>query len=128
MANNAEKASTTSRMAWRSWQTIYYARNIEVKWDALFVPNSLLNQFRRETAEMLDEVRLANYARGAVRPSSACAGLPGHALPSSRTYKPQSACVFIIVTACSSSTPRMKRMKRGRCASDDHQTLPAVCF
>ncbi|MFO6426971.1 DUF3656 domain-containing protein [Escherichia coli] len=30
---------------------------------ALFVPNSLLNQFRREAADMLDAARLASYQR-----------------------------------------------------------------
>ncbi|PFP18071.1 collagenase-like protease, partial [Bacillus sp. AFS073361] len=43
----------------------YYARDIQVNLpSALFVPNSLLNAFRRETAEMLDDARLANYPRG----------------------------------------------------------------
>ena len=66
VANNAEKALNNLKDGVaKLGQTIYYARNIEVNLpDALFVPNSLLNQFRRETAEMLDEVRLANYSRG----------------------------------------------------------------
>ena len=66
VANNAEKAlSNLKDGVAKLGQTIYYARNIEVNLpDALFVPNSLLKQFRRETAEMLDEVRLANYSRG----------------------------------------------------------------
>ncbi|CZU36873.1 peptidase U32 family protein [Enterobacter hormaechei] len=66
VANNAEKAlSNLKDGVAKLGQTIYYARNIEVNLpDALFVPNSLLNQFRRETAEMLDEARLANYSRG----------------------------------------------------------------
>ncbi len=66
VANNAEKAlnSLKDGVA-KLGQTIYYARNSAVNLpDALFVPNSLLNQFRRETAEMLDEARLANYPRG----------------------------------------------------------------
>ncbi|HAS1724113.1 peptidase U32 family protein [Enterobacter cloacae] len=66
VANNAEKAlnSLKDGVA-KLGQTIYYARNIAVNLpDALFVPNSLLNQFRRETAEMLDDARLANYPRG----------------------------------------------------------------
>jgi 23S rRNA 5-hydroxycytidine C2501 synthase len=46
-------------------QTLYYARTVTVNLpDALFVPNSLLNSFRRETAELLDNARLANYPRG----------------------------------------------------------------
>jgi putative protease len=32
-------------------QTIYYARDVQINLPALFVPNSLLNQLRRETAE-----------------------------------------------------------------------------
>ncbi|MES3575569.1 peptidase U32 family protein [Enterobacter cloacae] len=66
VANNAEKAlnSLKDGVA-KLGQTNYYARNIAVNLpDALFVPNSLLNQFRRETAEMLDDARLANYPRG----------------------------------------------------------------
>ncbi|MCF8584222.1 U32 family peptidase [Enterobacter asburiae] len=66
VANNAEKAlnSLKDGVA-KLGQTIYYARVIDVALpDALFVPNSLLNQFRRETAEMLDAARLAQYPRG----------------------------------------------------------------
>ena len=66
VANNAEKAlnSLKDGVA-KLGQTMYYARHIDVNLpDALFVPNSLLNQFRRETADMLDEARLANYPRG----------------------------------------------------------------
>ncbi|BBJ58683.1 protease [Enterobacter asburiae] len=66
VANNAEKAlnSLKDGVA-KLGQTIYYARAIGVALpDALFVPNSLLNQFRRETAEMLDAARLAQYPRG----------------------------------------------------------------
>ncbi|ANG92819.1 U32 family peptidase [Enterobacteriaceae bacterium 155047] len=65
-ANNAEKAlnSLKDGVA-KLGQTLYYARDIQVNLaDALFVPNSLLNQFRRETAEKLDEARLAHYPRG----------------------------------------------------------------
>ncbi len=66
VANNAEKAlnSLKDGVA-KLGQTIYYARDIQVNLaDALFIPNSLLNQFRRETAEMLDAARLENYPRG----------------------------------------------------------------
>ena len=66
VANNPEKAfnSLKDGVA-KLGQTLYYARNIDVNLpDALFVPNSLLNQFRRETVERLDEARLANYPRG----------------------------------------------------------------
>lgn len=48
-------------------QTIYYARDVQINLPgALFVPNSLLNQFRREAADMLDAARLAGYQRAAV--------------------------------------------------------------
>lgn len=65
-ANNAEKARNSLKDGVaKLGQTLYYARDIQVNLaDALFVPNSLLNQFRRETAEKLDEARLAHYPRG----------------------------------------------------------------
>ncbi|UJD94668.1 U32 family peptidase [Lelliottia amnigena] len=66
VANNADKAMNSLKDGVaKLGQTIYYARDITLTLpDALFVPNSQLNQFRRETAEMLDEARLANYPRG----------------------------------------------------------------
>ncbi len=51
-------------------QTIYYAREVQVNLPPLFVPNSLLNQLRRETAEMLDEARLNAWQRGTRKPVS----------------------------------------------------------
>ncbi|WP_434668808.1 peptidase U32 family protein [Klebsiella sp. B345] len=46
-------------------QTIYFARDVQVNLPAaLFVPNSLLNQLRRETAELLDEARIHAAPRG----------------------------------------------------------------
>jgi putative protease len=52
-------------------QTIYYPRDVKVNLPgALFVPNSQLNQLRRETVEMLDEARLAAYQRGSRKPVS----------------------------------------------------------
>ncbi|MDY1035666.1 U32 family peptidase [Lelliottia sp. CFBP8978] len=66
VANNAEKAlSSLKDGVAKLGQTLYYPRSVELNLaDALFVPNSLLNQFRRETADMLDAARLANYPRG----------------------------------------------------------------
>ena len=66
VANNAEKAMNSLKDGVaKLGKTIYYARDITLTLpDALFVPNSQLNQFRRETAEKLDEARLANYPRG----------------------------------------------------------------
>ena len=52
-------------------QTLYYSRNVEINLPgALFVPNSLLNQLRRETAEMLDDARLKAVVRGSRKPVS----------------------------------------------------------
>lgn len=65
-ANNAEKAlqqlqDGVSKLG----QTLYYARDVDVMLpEALFVPNSMLNQLRRETVEMLDKARLEGYRRG----------------------------------------------------------------
>ena len=65
-ANNAEKAlSQLQDGIAKLGQTIYYPRGVDVMLpEALFVPNSMLNQLRRETVEMLDEARLAAYVRG----------------------------------------------------------------
>lgn len=65
-ANNAEKAiNSLKEGVAKLGQTLYYARHIDINLPgALFVPNSVLNSFRRETVEMLDEARLANYQRG----------------------------------------------------------------
>ncbi|EHM47663.1 peptidase U32 family protein [Yokenella regensburgei] len=71
-ATNADKAmnSLQDGIA-KLGQTMYYAREISVNLPgALFVPNSMLNQLRRETVEMLDEARLANYQRGSRKPVS----------------------------------------------------------
>ncbi len=65
-ANNAEKAiNSLKEGVAKLGQTLYYARHIDINLPgALFVPNSVLNSFRRETVDMLDEARLANYQRG----------------------------------------------------------------
>ncbi len=69
-ANNADKAlSQLQDGLAKLGQTRYYARDIQVNLPgALFVPNSLLNQLRRETIELLDDARLANYERGCRKP------------------------------------------------------------
>ena len=66
VANNSEKAlSQLQDGIAKLGQTLYYPRDIQVLLaEALFVPNSLLNQLRRETVEMLDQARLAAYQRG----------------------------------------------------------------
>ncbi|ONG02571.1 peptidase U32 [Escherichia coli] len=69
-ANNAEKAMNNLKDGLaKLGQTIYYARDVQINLPgALFVPNSLLNQFRREAADMLDAARLAGYQRGSRKP------------------------------------------------------------
>jgi len=71
-ADNAEKAlSNLQDGIAKLGQTIYYPRKVDVNLpEALFVPNSLVNQLRRETAGMLDEARLAAYQRGSRKPVS----------------------------------------------------------
>lgn len=104
VANNAEKAlGNLKDGVAKLGQTIYYARNIEVNLpDALFVPNSLLNQFRRETAEMLDEARLANYPRGSRKAETVPAPVYLTRISrSSRTFTTTKRVRFTIVTACS---------------------------
>ena len=65
-ANNAEKAlSQLHDGVAKLGQTLYYARSVEVMLpEALFVPNSQLNQLRRETVDLLDRARLDAYVRG----------------------------------------------------------------
>ena len=65
-ANNAEKAlSQLHDGVAKLGQTLYYARNVDVMLpEALFVPNSQLNQLRRETVALLDQARLDAYVRG----------------------------------------------------------------
>lgn len=69
-ANNAEKAlSQLHDGLAKLGQTLYYARNVEVLLpQVLFVPNSMLNQLRRETVEMLCQARLERYQRGSRKP------------------------------------------------------------
>lgn len=71
-ATQAEKALANLRDGVaKLGQTIYYSRNVEINLPgALFVPNSLLNQLRRETVEMLDDARLKAVARGSRKPVS----------------------------------------------------------
>lgn len=65
-ANNADKALTQLHDGVaKLGQTLYYARNVDVMLpEALFVPNSQLNQLRRETVDLLDLARLDAYVRG----------------------------------------------------------------
>ncbi|AVR04136.1 peptidase U32 family protein [Pluralibacter gergoviae] len=68
-ASNPEKATGSLRDGVaKLGQTLYYPRAVEVTLPGLFVPNSQLNQLRREAVELLDAARLAAYQRGSRRP------------------------------------------------------------
>ncbi|WP_127959237.1 peptidase U32 family protein [Serratia microhaemolytica] len=69
-AANADKAADNLQQGLaKLGQTLYYAHNITLNLpEMLFVPNSLLNQLRRETIEQLDAARLAAYPRGSRKP------------------------------------------------------------
>lgn len=84
-------------------QTLYYARHIDVNLpDALFVPNSLLNQFRRETAEMLDAARPLTIHAAAARPKLFLRRFtPTRTCPSLRTSITTKRVNSITVTAYS---------------------------
>ncbi|MGP3591867.1 peptidase U32 family protein [Vagococcus sp. WN89Y] len=70
-ANNAHALEKLKDGLSKLGQTCYYARRVEVNLPgALFVPNSVLNQFRREAVEMLEAARLASYQRGSRKPVS----------------------------------------------------------
>ena len=68
-ASNPEKAAGSLRDGVaKLGQTLYYPRAVEVTLPGLFVPNSQLNQLRREAVELLAAARLAAYQRGSRRP------------------------------------------------------------
>lgn len=68
-ASNPQKAASSLRDGvMKLGQTLYYPRAVDVTLPALFVPNSQLNQLRREAVEMLDAERLAAYRRGTRKP------------------------------------------------------------
>ena len=68
-ASNPEKAAGSLHDGvTKLGQTLYYPRAVEVTLPALFVPNSQLNQLRREAVELLDAARLAAYQRGSRKP------------------------------------------------------------
>ena len=57
--------------------TIYEARSVEiVTKEAYFFPNSLLNDWRRQTIKKLDEIRTKNYTREQRKPSEKTAHFP----------------------------------------------------
>ncbi|PVZ84317.1 collagenase-like protease [Serratia sp. S1B] len=71
-ASNTEKALNNLQDGiTKLGQTIYYVRDVAINLsEVLFVPNSLVNQLRRETVEQLDAARLAAYQRGSRKPVS----------------------------------------------------------
>lgn len=72
VANNPEKAYSNLRDGLtKLGQTMYQARKVDLKLPApLFVPNSQLNQLRREAIGELTEARLQQYQRGTRKPVS----------------------------------------------------------
>lgn len=103
-ANNAEKAMNNLKDGLaKLGQTLYYARDVQINLPgALFVPNSLLNQFRREAADMLDAARLASYQRGSRKPVADPAPVyPQTHLSFLANVYNQKAREFIIAMVCS---------------------------
>ncbi|RPH30677.1 U32 family peptidase [Buttiauxella warmboldiae] len=72
VANNPEKAYSNLRDSLaKLGQTLYQARKVDLNLPApLFVPNSQLNQLRREAIDELTEARLQRYQRGSRKPVS----------------------------------------------------------
>ncbi|TDN54098.1 putative protease [Buttiauxella sp. JUb87] len=66
VANNPEKAYGSLRDSLaKLGQTMYQARKVDLNLPAaLFIPNSQLNQLRREAIDELSEARLQQYQRG----------------------------------------------------------------
>ncbi|HKM96164.1 MAG TPA: U32 family peptidase [Buttiauxella sp.] len=66
VANNPEKAYASLRDSLaKLGQTMYQARKVDLNLPAaLFIPNSQLNQLRREAIDELSDVRLQQYQRG----------------------------------------------------------------
>ncbi|MCS3602051.1 putative protease [Buttiauxella sp. BIGb0471] len=72
VANNPEKAYSSLRDSLaKLGQTMYQARKVDLNLPApLFVPNSQLNQLRREVIDALTDARLEQYQRGSRKPVS----------------------------------------------------------
>ncbi|BCG09555.1 peptidase U32 family protein [Buttiauxella agrestis] len=72
VANNPEKAWSSLRDSLaKLGQTMYQARKVDLTLPApLFVPNSQLNQLRREVIDALTDARLEQYQRGTRKPVS----------------------------------------------------------
>ncbi|MNC05016.1 putative protease YhbU precursor [compost metagenome] len=72
VANTPEKAYSSLRDSLaKLGQTMYQARKVDLNLPApLFVPNSQLNQLRREVIDALTDARLEQYQRGSRKPVS----------------------------------------------------------
>jgi putative protease len=72
VANNPEKAYSSLRDSLaKLGQTMYQARKVDLNLPAaLFIPNSQLNQLRREVIDELTDARLKQYQRGTRKPVS----------------------------------------------------------
>jgi putative protease len=72
VANNPEKAYSSLRDSLaKLGQTMYQARKVDLNLpSALFIPNSQLNQLRREVIDELTDARLQQYQRGTRKPVS----------------------------------------------------------
>lgn len=70
VANNPEKAYSSLRDSLaKLGQTMYQARKVDLNLPAaLFIPNSQLNQLRRDVIDELTEARLQQYQRGMRKP------------------------------------------------------------
>ncbi|HKN04631.1 MAG TPA: U32 family peptidase [Buttiauxella sp.] len=72
VANNPEKAYSSLRDSLaKLGQTMYQARKVDLNLPApLFVPNSQLNQLRRDVIDALTDARVEQYQRGTRKPVS----------------------------------------------------------
>ncbi|STW07299.1 peptidase U32 [Klebsiella grimontii] len=131
-ATQAEKALANLRDGVaKLGQTLYYSRNVEINLPgALFVPNSLLNQLRRETAEMLDDARLKAVARGSRKPVS----VPPPVYPETHlsflanVYNHKAREFYQRYGVQLIDAAYEAHEEKGDVPVDDYQALPALCL
>ncbi|HNX89038.1 MAG TPA: U32 family peptidase [Paludibacteraceae bacterium] len=77
-ANNAERAiQTIESQLTKLGNTIYMARNVDISVNSpWFLPASVLNEWRRQAIELLDEKRREAYVTGKRRPANSEAAFP----------------------------------------------------
>ncbi len=77
-ANNAERAiQTIESQLTKLGNTIYTARNVDISVKSpWFLPASVLNEWRRQAIELLDEKRRKTYVTGKRRPANSDAVFP----------------------------------------------------